>query len=87
MLTDSSYFLGWLTLYFVPQTRVPSNPRATSSDPVKRVAEQLSLIVEYQHPGDVENYLMKVNRGPLNATGVIINCAWVHLLTLTFLLC
>ncbi|KAG0074929.1 hypothetical protein BGZ90_010344 [Linnemannia elongata] len=64
--TQSNWSHAW-DMYSALVTRAPSNPRATSSDPVKRVAEQLSLIVEYQHPGDVENYLMKDGLAPFTS--------------------
>ncbi|KAF9154742.1 hypothetical protein BG015_000053 [Linnemannia schmuckeri] len=64
--TQSDWSHAW-DMYSALMTRVPSNSRGPSNDPVKRVAEQLSLIVEYQHPADVENYLMKDGLAPFTS--------------------
>ncbi|KAF9144658.1 hypothetical protein BGX30_011979 [Mortierella sp. GBA39] len=64
--TQSDWSHAW-DMYSALVTRVSFNPRTASNDPAKRVAEQLSLIVEYQDPADVENYLMKDGLAPFTS--------------------
>ncbi|KAF9134449.1 hypothetical protein BGW39_007064 [Mortierella sp. 14UC] len=69
--TQSDWSHAW-DMYSALLTRVPFSLRPVISSPLKREAEQLSLLVESLGPRDVEMYLMKDGLAPFTSSLVTL---------------